>query len=297
MTPPVTPDHSRDVSLSRTQFPRIPSAYAIKEPSGRTAQRVLGDECRILSYLSRFPDAEKYIVPFFGQDMRTEALVLGLMDGTLEDWAQEDLNEPSEDQRTAKLAEVFPRLASQLLNGFIWMTSKNCTHGDIKPGNILITSSSGSAPHAIFTDFSSSTLSTSPDPTKNPIGGATYDYLDPALMTKASAKTLPTPETDLWALAITLLFVVIGASPYTRVASSEVMKRDIIKQGNPLAWMAQGENGMRNMQRMGTLAARLSWDVTGWFKAALAKDASARVGFEEWRDQLERGVGMMGSRI
>ena len=300
MTPPVTPVRSRDTSLPKTDVPHMPSAYAIKEPSGRTAQRVLGGECRILSYLSRFPDAEKYIVPFYGQDMRTESLVLGLMDGTLEDWIQKEMNELSEESRATKLAEVFPILASQLLDGFLWITQKRCTHGDLKPANILVSSSPTtptSPPHAVFTDFSSSILTTSLDPSKKPVGGGTYDYLDPTLMTKASATTLPTPETDLWGLAITLLVVVLGASPYHRVASSEVMKREIIKQGDPLAWLGQGDNGGRNMLRLRALEKALAWDVTRWFTAVLVKDASGRVGAGEWRDQLEQGVGKMGSKM
>jgi hypothetical protein len=296
MTPPLTPVHSRNTSLSKSPNSNTPSAYAIKEPSGRTAKRVLADECLVLSYLSRFGDAEKYIVPFYGQDMRTEALVLGLMDGTLEDWIAKELNDLPEEDRAAQLAKVFPALASQLVSGFTWMTSKHCTHGDLKPANILVSSlTPDESPHAVFTDFSSSVLSTDMD--KIPIGGATYDYLDPTLMTKASANALPTPTTDLWALAITLLFVVIGTSPYNRVAPNEIMKRELSKQGDPLKWLAQGENGTMNRKRLEALGKRLGWDVAAWFGLVLKKDLSERVGVEEWKAALEQGVGLEGSKL
>jgi hypothetical protein len=296
MTPPLTPVHSRNTSLSKSPISSMPSAYAIKEPSGRTAKRVLGDECRVLSYLSRFADAEKYTVPFYGQDMRTEALVLGLMDSTLEDWIAKELNNLSEEDRAAKLAKVFPTLASQLLSGFIWMTSKHCTHGDLKPANILVSSSSpGESPYAVFTDFSSSVLSTDTD--KTPIGGATYDYLDPTLMTKAFASALPTPTSDLWALSITLLVIVIGTSPYNRVAPNEIMKRELSKQGDPLKWLAQGENGMMNRKRLDALGERLGWDIAAWFGLVLKRGLSERVGVEEWKAALEQGMGLEGSKL
>ncbi|KAF2683128.1 kinase-like protein [Lentithecium fluviatile CBS 122367] len=303
MTPPVTPVHSRNSSRSEAQVPQIPSAYAVKEPCGRTAQRVLGDECRILSYLSRYPDAEKYIVPFYGQDTRTDALVLGLMDGTLEDWIQKDLDSLSEESRAAKLAHVFPTLAAHLLDGFIWISEKHCTHGDLKPANILIsstpssaTSTSTSPPHAVYTDFSSAILSTS-STSSSPVGGATYDFLDPALMTKASASTLPTPQTDLWSLAVTLLVLAIGSSPYSRVTSNEFMKKECIKQGTPLAYMRQGENGTRNGKRMDALEGSLGFDVEEWLGLVLVKDVMKRAGVDKWRAELGSGGAKMGLRI
>jgi serine/threonine protein kinase len=291
MTPPVTPVHSRSTSLSKTQLPHVPSAYAIKEPLGRTAHRVLGDECRILSYLSRYTNAEKYIVPFYGQDTRTDALVLGLMNGTLEDWIQTSLNTLSEESRTAKLAAVFPTLASHLLAGFLWLSEKNCTHGDLKPANILVSSSAPTTiPHVVYTDFSSAVLSTD-NPSKRPVGGATYDFLDPTLMTKASASNLPIPQTDLWSLAMTLLVLVLGASPYSRVASNEFMKKECIKQGTPLAYLSQGENGARNLKRMRALSKSLNFDVEKWFGMVFIKEMEKRVEGAEWWMEFDRGRG------
>ena len=86
MTPPITPVHSRNSSLGTNQFPVIPPLYAIKVPASTSAKKVLQAEARILSYLSRFPDADHHIVPFFGLDTRTGALVLKAMDETLESW-------------------------------------------------------------------------------------------------------------------------------------------------------------------------------------------------------------------
>lgn len=293
MTPPVTPVHSRNSSLSKTQIPRIPTAYAVKEPTGRTAQRVLCGESRALSYLSRFPGADDFVVPFYGQDSRTHALVLGLMDGTLEDWTQKTLDCLSEDDRTAKLAVTFPTLASHLLSGFIWITEKHCIHGDLKPANILVSSTPPAAtPHAVYTDFSSAILSLADSVQQSPIGGATFDYLDPNLMTKAAASSLPTPVTDLWSLAMTLLVVVLGVSPYSRLAANAYMKNEYIKQGSPLAFLKQGENALRNVTRLQGLSARLGWDVEAWLGAVLVKDARKRAEVVEWLQMLQRGTLM-----
>jgi serine/threonine protein kinase len=137
----------------------------------------------------------------------------------------------------------------------------------------------------------------SPPTTQKPVGGATYDFLDPTLMTKASASNLPTPQTDIWSLAMTLLVFVIGVSPYSRVASNEFMKKECIKQGTPLAYMSQGENGMRNAKRMAALSKSLGFDVKAWFGMVLVKDGAKRVGVKEWRAELERRVAQMHWKI
>lgn len=293
MTPPVTPVHSRNSSLSKTQLPQVPAFYAIKEPTGRTAQRVLCEESRILSYLSRLPGADRYLVPFYGQDARNHALVLGLMDGTLEDWTQKALECLPEDDRAAKLAMTFPTLASHLLSGFIWMTEKHCTHGDLKPANILVSpAASCEIPHTFYTDFSSAIISFPGSTPQNPVGGATFDYLDPTLMTKTSASSLPTPVTDLWSLAMTLLVVVLGVSPYSRLATNAYMKKEYIKQGSPLTFLKQGENAARNVTRLKSLSARLGWNVETWLGAVLVKDATRRAGVLDWLEMLQQGTSV-----
>ncbi|KAL5434179.1 hypothetical protein PMIN07_012038 [Paraphaeosphaeria minitans] len=137
ITPPLTPVRSRGSSMSKP-YPPMPSAYAIKVPCEKTAHRVLTEEGHILSYLSRFPSAEKYLVPYYGQDMRTDALVMGYMPSTLDSLITAELNTRNGPDRAALLADVFPYIACNLLDGLVWLQDKACVHGDIKPSNILI---------------------------------------------------------------------------------------------------------------------------------------------------------------
>lgn len=293
MTPPATPVRTRDAGLSKaTTLPDIPPVYAVKEPSSRSARRVLSEECRVFSYLSRYSDADKYLVPFYGQDSRSDALIMGLMDGTLENWMQAELKMLDEETRTAKLALAFPCIAMQLIDGLVWLQNKECTHGDIKPTNTLIaTPPSSSIPHVVYTDFSSATLralqedSTDADGSKPkaPLGGGTWDFLDPVL-TNPAVCTHQGPATDLWALAMTLLILILGTSPFACAANS-FQRRALIKTGDPLLCATYE---LRNVKRIAKLSAALGWDVQKWFRLVLVKETGKRVDAGEWRAELER---------
>lgn len=301
MSPPITPVRSRTSSQSKAAL-EAPTAYAIKVPNGKSARRVLGEECRMLSYLSRQPEAGNYVVPFFGQDTRNDALIMQLMDCTLESWIQRPLNDAfSETDRQTVLALVFPLLASQLLTGLAWLHDKSCVHADIKPANILLSNTSSTfSPHAVYTDFSSAILSapsaldSDSSHTATPLGGATWDFLDPSLLTKAAATTAPPPHADVWAIAMTLLVVVIGTSPYSRVATNAFQKREMIRQGTPLECMRLGDDGPRNAARLNGLSVALGFDVEAWFARVLVRDVEKRAELGEWRESLsgllEKGV-------
>jgi serine/threonine protein kinase len=298
VTPPITPVKSRTSSLSKAAVPDLPRAYAVKVPNGKSAKKVLQVEAKTLSYLSRFAASDEHVVGFYGMDTRTGALVLKAMDTTLEDWMYHDLNARSEAARAQKLAEVFPQLALDLLNGLTWMRDKACVHADIKPSNVLLSASApGSALHAVYSDFSSATLSAllTPDGTPAaPLGGGTWDYLDPILVTKASSPALPSADSDLWSLAITLLSLVIGASPFD-CATNVFQRREIIKHGTPLSYAAYGDDGPRNLKRIHELSRELGLDMQTWFAKALVKAPAQRVGLAAWKQELEHAV--LASRI
>lgn len=291
MTPPITPVKSRASSLSKRCVPDLPAAYAIKFPASKSAKQVLDEEAKVLSYLSRWPEVERYIVPFYGQDTRTGALVLKAMGMTLETWIEKELNALTESARTQKLATIFPDLALNLLHGLEWMEDKGCTHADIKPSNIMLSNLSSSTLHAVYMDFSSSTLSTLPASsdakTSAPLGGGTWDFLDPILVAKSTTSVAPSAHSDLWSLAITLLYLVIGTSPFECAGSNVFRRREIVKHGTPLAYTAYGDDGPRNMARINALSKALSFDMQTWFAQALHKDVSKRAGVSSWRRDLE----------
>jgi serine/threonine protein kinase len=294
MTPPLTPVRTVDSGIGLDKLPITPSLYAIKVPAMTSAKKVLAAEARVLSYLSRFPDAENHIVSFYGLDTRSGALILKAMDDTLEGWIQKELNTLDEPSRAQKLAAAFPSIALALLTSLQWMQDKDCTHADIKPSNILVSSPSlEGAPEPVYTDFSS-TILTRPDATieteASPLGAGTWDYLDPSLLSSSST-TSPSSATDLWSLAITLLFLVLGQSPYGAFKSNKFQQREMIKSGSPLQCMGYDDPGIKNVKRVQTLSKDLDFDVQKWLAKVLVKDAGKRAGVEEWRRELERAMG------
>ncbi|KAI8930905.1 hypothetical protein NX059_011920 [Plenodomus lindquistii] len=299
MSPPLTPVRSRTSSLVSDTIPTVPPLYAIKAPAMTSAKKVLSAEARILSYLSRFPNAHQHIVPFFGLDTRTGALVLKAMDGTLESWITNDLNTLSEPLRASKLATIFPTLALHLIDSLKWMQDKDCIQADIKPSNILVSTSSNPCPQAVYTDFSSAII-TKPDAAidsaASPLGAGTWDYLDPKLLSSSDPAPLST-STDLWSLAITLLYLAIGRSPYDAFKGNKYQQREMIKSGSPLQCLGYDDAGMVNMQRLQALSKDLGVDVVKWFGMVLVKDTDKRVGLKEWRAGLADSLAIGQAKI
>jgi hypothetical protein len=286
MTPPLTPSHSHGPSKDKYYLPSIPSLYAIKVPASTSAKKVLDAEARILSYLSCFSDADNHVVPFFGQDVRTGALVLKAMDGTLDDWIEKSLNTLDEAARTAKLAAIFPTIALSLIDSLIWMQHKDCIHADIKPSNILV-SAAASPLQLVYSDFSSTILTSVADDiaTPPPMGAGTWEFLDPSLLSSFNPAT-PCAATDLWSLGITLLFLVLGTSPYDAFKANKFQQREMIKSGSPLQCLGYDDQGIINTRRLNALSKALGWDVSKWFAKVLVKSKEKRVSVAAWREDL-----------
>jgi serine/threonine protein kinase len=262
--------------------------YAIKVPGSTSAKKVLDAEARILSYLSRFPNADRHIVPFFGQDVRTGALVLKALDSTLDDWIEKSLNSLDEPARAAKLAAMFPTIAMSLIDSLMWMQEKDCIHADIKPSNILV-SSAASQLDLVYSDFSSTILTTVTDDivTPPPMGAGTWEFLDPSLLSSFNPAT-PSAATDLWSLGITLLFLILGTSPYDAFKGNKFQQREMIKSGSPLQCLGYDDQGIVNTRRLKQLSKTLGWDVSKWFGKVLVKSKEKRVSVAAWRAELEQ---------
>jgi hypothetical protein len=288
MSPPITPVHSRNSSLKTCDGPSAPALYAIKVPGSTSAKKVLDAEACILSYLSRFPCADAHIVPFFGQDTRNGALVLRAFSGTLEDWIQTHLNTLDESSRANTLASIFPAIALSLIDSLTWMHAKDCIHADIKPSNILC---SDSPLNPVFSDFSSTVLTTlsTDNPTPPPMGAGTWEFLDPSLLSSFSP-AIPCAATDAWSLGITLLFLILGTSPYEAFKTNKFQQREMIKSGSPLQCLAYDDLGIVNMRRLKGLSKMVGWDVAEWLGKVLIKSKEKRVGLEEWREELVKGM-------
>ncbi|KAI2482706.1 protein kinase domain-containing protein [Pyrenophora tritici-repentis] len=296
MTPPLTPVKTVESAMALNLVPTTPSLYAVKKPAMTSAKKVLEAEARILSYLSRYPHATDHIVPFYGLDPRNGSLLLQAMDDTLEGWIQKHLNTLDPASRATKLAAVFPSIAHSLITSLQWMQEHFCTHADIKPSNILVSTnflgSNGIIPKPVYTDFSSTILSlpdndaTITSQTSGPFGAGTWDYLDPCLLTTMTSSS-PSPSSDLWSLAITLLFLILGSSPYDAFKGNKYQQREMIKAGQPLQCMGYDDQGMENIKRLRGLSKMLGRDLGAWFGKVLVKDAGKRVGIQEWKAELE----------
>ncbi|KAF2848375.1 kinase-like protein [Plenodomus tracheiphilus IPT5] len=299
MSPPLTPVHSREPSSVSSNTLAIPRLYAIKVPAMTSARKVLGAEAKILSYLTRFPNAHEHIVPFFGLDPRTGSLILKAMDATLESWITNELNTVSEPLRAKKLAEIFPTIALSLIDSLEWMQEKDCIQADIKPSNILIDSTPSGVPKAVYTDFSSAIL-TKPgatiDSAASPLGAGTWDYLDPKLLSSSNPAPL-SASTDLWSLAITLLYLVIGRSPYDAFKSNKYQQREMIKSGSPLQCLGYEDVGTVNMKRLSSLSKDLCFDVQKWFEMVLVKDPASRASLKEWRGALVAALAVGTAKV
>ncbi|RMZ73854.1 serine threonine kinase [Pyrenophora seminiperda CCB06] len=297
MSPPLTPLNTIESAKGLSMIPATPSLYAVKVPAMTSAKKVLSAEARILSYLSRYPNAQDHIIHFYGLDTRTGSLLLQAMDDTLEGWIQKQLNSLDAASRADKLAAVFPSIALSLITSLQWMQDKACTHADIKPSNMLVsytaTTTTTTAPKILYTDFSS-TLLTRPDAAASieseasPLGAGTWDYLDPCLLTSSYA--MPSAASDLWSLAITLLFLVLGSSPYDAFKGNKFQQREMIKSGAPLQCMGYDDQGITNVRRVQALSKALGCDLMKWFGRVLVKDVGKRVGVEAWKEELEGAV-------
>jgi serine/threonine protein kinase len=300
-SPPVSPIKSNDSAIGIDPLQAVPQLYAIKAPASTSSRKVLKEEAKILSYLSQFPDSDNHIVQFLGLDSRNDALVLKAMDGTLEDWIKKDLNNLDEDLRATRLAAVFPSLALALIDSLMWMQDKNCIHADIKPANVLTSKTPAdltSVPATVYSDFSSTILIAPEIEVHNasPLGAGTWDYLDPSLLS-SSAPAEPSAATDLWSLAITLLFLVIGASPFDAFRHNKYQQREMIKSGSPLQCLAYDDAGIKNMRKMKDLSKAIGMDLHKWFAKVLMKDVSKRTDVAEWRDELERTTTKVGPLV
>lgn len=289
-TPPYTPVHSRGSSW--TNYPAnysAPPAYAVKMPANSTAKEVLVQEARTLTQLSVSPKMSKYIVRFYGLDGRNDSLIMKAMDTTLEGWVKKHLNVLDEDARAKELSATFETLAGNLLDGLLWLGDKKCIHADIKPANILVTTSGQAKPQAVYSDFSSAVLEQDNEPERKeeastkasapqaPLGGGTWDFLDPVLLSTSQAgPPAPSPSTDLWALAVTLLYVIIGSSPFhcggRNYGAGLIRRREFVKQGIPLECASSGDDGVRNWERLQRLGRELGWDVHGWLGRVFRRD-------------------------
>ena len=220
---PVTP------SRGSTDPPSI--LYVVKMPKGAGAKKVFDQEAKILTKLQQSEDCHEYIVPFYGVDERTSALVFeGVGGGPPEDPSLEGFvtrfSTMTEHERYKAFRELFVRAAYDLVGGLKFIHAHGIIHADIKPANVLLDirhkdSAQMCITGARYIDFSAS-FCTGSDSSH---AGGTWDYLAPEQI--YAYKEAPTFASDVWSLGITLLFILVGRSPYAETCGIDAFRSTV----------------------------------------------------------------------
>lgn len=268
-----------------------PSLVAVKKPTRRDAAMILKNEAKVLSYLHVVPDHEKYIVPFYGT-VDTTTIVLQAIPFSLETHLRHCSALASKSFSTATMAEPvigssakWLHLASQLITSLEWLHNQaQVIHGDIKPGNILLSHVSGSGIdmtfQPVFADFSSAQRLDLDETTPNTLSAVTREYTAPELLRSSvlsNPESTATPASDVFSLAVTLL---VAATGQMLVYSGSVFQRQLMAtQG----WM------ILNHVRNGPQGSRVPkfGIVERVLETAVLKADMGRVSADQWLDIVD----------
>ncbi|OCT47465.1 protein kinase domain-containing protein [Cladophialophora carrionii] len=285
-----TQARSRNVSaaltppLSPTNI--TPVIVAVKKPARRDAVAILKSEARILTYLRSVPESERYVVPFYGV-VDEATIVLEAMPFSLEDHIRKCAGIAAQNFSTRTMTEPVVgstakwfALAQQLVSALAWLhNSAQVVHGDIKPGNILLSRVQGSGTEItfepLFADFSSSQRLGLHETTPNTLSAVTREYTAPELLNSKVLRdptSTATTASDVFSMALTLL---VAATGQLLVYSGSVFQRQAMAtQGwMVLSHVRNGEGGTR-VPRFGIVEKLL--------ERALLKADMGRVSAQEW---------------
>ncbi|KIW69624.1 hypothetical protein PV04_05492 [Phialophora macrospora] len=289
--------HARSRTLSASLTPPLsptittPALVAVKKPARRDAMDILKSEAKILGYLQSVPESERYVVPFYGV-VDEATIVLEAIPFSLEDLIRKCAVRAAQNFSTRTMTEPvlgstakWFHLAHQLVSALAWLhNSAHVVHGDIKPGNILISPGHGCeddiAFEPLFADFSSSQRLDRDETTPNTLSAVTREYTAPELLNSKVLRdptSTATTASDVFSMALTLL---VAATGQLLVYPGSVFQRQAMAtQGwMVLSHVRTGEGGTR-VPRFGIVEQVLE-------KAVLKADMG-RVSAQEWLGIVE----------
>ena len=259
---------------------------AVKKPSRRDAHKVLEKEAKILTSLHLDDEASSYLVPFLGFDVAFGSIILGALPLNLETHIRSSRQHPPSTKTMFDPiigAAQWADLAGDLINGLAFLHSKRCIHGDIKPANVLLRPDGNNKITPLYCDFSSARMITNtPLEEIEEVSAVTAEYTSPELLHSLKKsndeRAVATFASDVFALAVTLLFAAIGESPYA-CARMEIQKLGLAQEGNPLEYARRGEQASRIMKERVVERA---------LRESLAKDPRKRPCAEKWKADLQK---------
>lgn len=287
-TGPVHTPPSSPVTSSRV--------YAVKAPLRRDARPVLKAEALILTRLNLIPGYERHVVPFHGLHSDSDALVMSAVPLALCTFIEEKADLARKQLSTATMfdpvqgTESWRDLARKLISGLAWLHQiAGVIHGDIKPHNLLLrpiaTDKSGADDsHAfpyepLLADFSSavdipSDTSMEVDSSRSSMSAFTPPFTAPELLASlTSGDVTPTPASDIFSLAATLLAAATG-DLLLYPGSSNMQRLAMAREGHRiLEFTRSGNNGCR---------APRNGFVEKLLLPAVAKDPLQRINVKEW---------------
>ena len=272
-SPPTSPTNISGPIKSKT--------LAVKVPSRRDAYQIMEKEAKILTFLHSGHGAESYLVPFYGFNQYHQSIILDAVPLNLEIYAKAARNLPLStktmfDPITGR--RQWMCLAEALIDGLAFLHRQGCVHGDIKPANILVRSDPEDTITPLYCDFSSSRLVA--DIPSLEVEAVTTEYTSPELLSSfyntKNERAVASFASDVFALAVTLLFTAIGESPYA-CAHLELQKLVMAKDGTPIEYARRGQQASRIMK--GQLVEKA---LTG----GLLKDPGKRSTIDNWKAEL-----------
>ena len=203
---------------------------AAKIPFSNETRQILDREAAVLAHVHSIPGSTDYIIPYYGKYAfdDTFALCLEQCPQNMQDY----INSQSGTSPPVVTLDLWKSWLSTLLRGIEFLHHAGILHNDIKPQNILLTSSL----HPYLSDFAVSSPLYAlelPSPPDLHIIGTTV-YTAPELL---SAETVPTsPASDIYSLGVTMFVAAAGVEPFcwTRSVTQKIMLK---KRGDIFAGM------------------------------------------------------------
>ena len=266
-------------------LPNAKRVLAVKKPHRQHAYRIVEREARILSSLHSDDQTSSYLVPFHGFDVTQNSIVLDAVPLTLEAFAR-SAREHTFSTKTMfdpiVGAKQWVELAEHLISGLAFLHSKGCVHGDIKPANILLRQDIDDRFTPLFCDFSSSRIIADLGSLGvEEVSAVTPEYTSPelfeALRKDNKGKAVITCASDVFALAVVMLFAAIGENPYA-CAHLDAQKQMMAKEGMPLEFARRGGQASRIMP--GRAVDRI-------IKGPLMKDAEKRSDVNDFKSKIQ----------